>query len=170
MKAVIIYKSKTGFTKKYAEWIADELKADMVPYEKRQQIDFTAYDTVIYGGGFHAGMISGLPWFKNQLSLLDGKKLVVFATGATPADSEEVPKAFAQNFTEDEQKRIQTFYMQSGLCYEKMSLGAKLMMAVFRFMLKKTQGDESEAYKMVQKSYDISSEKYILPLIEYLNK
>ena len=30
MKIIVIYKSKTGFTKRYAEWIAEELKCDIV--------------------------------------------------------------------------------------------------------------------------------------------
>jgi len=30
MKTVVIYKSKTGFAKKYAEWIAEELVADIL--------------------------------------------------------------------------------------------------------------------------------------------
>lgn len=29
MKTVVIYQSKTGFTKKYAEWISEELSADI---------------------------------------------------------------------------------------------------------------------------------------------
>jgi flavodoxin len=29
MKAVVVYKSKSGFAKKYAEWISEELKADI---------------------------------------------------------------------------------------------------------------------------------------------
>ncbi|GEA31640.1 flavodoxin [Clostridium beijerinckii] len=43
MKTVVIYKSKTGFTKKYAKWIAEELSADekgmLAIYDK--PIDFT---------------------------------------------------------------------------------------------------------------------------------
>ena len=30
MKALVIYTSQTGFTKKYAEWIAKRLKADLL--------------------------------------------------------------------------------------------------------------------------------------------
>ena len=29
MKTLIIYTSQTGFTKKYAQWIADEMSADI---------------------------------------------------------------------------------------------------------------------------------------------
>lgn len=59
--------------------------------------------------------------------------------------------------------------MQSGLCYEKMSRVDKILMAFFRFMLKKTEG-KSEAYKMVQNSYDYATKDSIKPLVEYCKK
>jgi len=34
MKTVVVYKSISGFTKKYAEWIAEELDADLFRIEK----------------------------------------------------------------------------------------------------------------------------------------
>ena len=30
VKTLVVYWSKTGFVKKYAEWIAEELKADLI--------------------------------------------------------------------------------------------------------------------------------------------
>lgn len=163
---VLIYNSKTGFTKKYAEWIREEMPCDLVPYEKRKTVDFHTYDTVIYGGGFHAGFINGLKWFKKMMILLEGKKIVVFGTGASPAGSPEIETAFKQNFTEEEWGKVQTFYFQSGLCYEKMGVGDKMFMAMFRTMLKKTQAD-SEMCKAVQQSYDISRKEDIEPLVAY---
>lgn len=170
MKTLVLYKSKTGFTKRYAEWIAQALSADLVPYEKRKQYVLDEYDTVLYGGGFHAGLIGGIGWFKKQLPSLSDKKVVVFATGASPAESEEVPKALAQNFTGDERDRIDVFYLQSGLCYEKMGAIDKLFMKVFRSMLKKAEGEQSEAYRMVQCSYDISSKDFIQPVVDCAKK
>lgn len=35
MKIVVVYKSISGFTKKYAEWIAEELEADLLRLEKK---------------------------------------------------------------------------------------------------------------------------------------
>ena len=40
-------------------------------------------------------------------------------------------------------------------------------MKIYAFMLKKTEG-ESEAYKMIRHSYDISSKELIIPLTEYI--
>jgi hypothetical protein len=37
MQTVVIYKSKTGFARKYAEWIAEELSA--VDFTQKKNID-----------------------------------------------------------------------------------------------------------------------------------
>lgn len=166
-KTIIIYKSETGFTQRYAQWIGEALKGNTVDWKERKKINFAEYDTVIYGGSFHAGFITGLKWFKSRLPELTGKKVVVFATGATPPQAPEVQTAMEQNFADIKAADVKTFYFHGGLCYEKMGTGSKLMMAMFRTVLKKAEGENSEAYKMVQHSYDFSSKEFIKPLVEY---
>lgn len=165
-KAIVIYKSKTGFTKRYAEWISEELGCIAVPFKEVEKADLGAYDTIIYGGGFYAGMINGIKWFKGNLPKWEGKQLLVFGTGASPNQSPDIQKALRQNFSEEEWEKIQAFYMQGGLNYEKMSRGERMAMAVFRTMMKKSEGKDSEAYRMIQSSYDITDKELIKPLIQ----
>jgi flavodoxin len=84
MKTLVIYKSKTGFVRKYAEWIAEELSADLFPADRIHKSLYRSYDAVIYGGGLYAGGISGIGHIKNNLADLEGKKVIVFASGASP--------------------------------------------------------------------------------------
>lgn len=77
MKTIVTYKSKTGFTKKYAEWIADELNCGAIRVE---ELDLNeAYDCIIHGGWIMAGMILGL----NKVKKAKTKHLVCFAVGFT---------------------------------------------------------------------------------------
>ena len=46
--AVVIYKSKTGFAKKYAEWISEALKCDIKENTKLSLDDLIQYDTIIW--------------------------------------------------------------------------------------------------------------------------
>ena len=39
MKTLIIYTSQTGFTKKYSEWLADEMEADILDDDNYDSID-----------------------------------------------------------------------------------------------------------------------------------
>ncbi len=53
MKTIVAYRSKSGYTKRYAEWISQELGCDIK--EDPQLSDISGYDTIIYGGGMYAG-------------------------------------------------------------------------------------------------------------------
>lgn len=172
-KVLVIYYSKTGFTKKYAEWIGESLSSDMscdvIPYEKRKKIQLSRYDTILFGGGFHAGQINGLKWFKaqvNKLSEQSGIRVAVFATGGMPSEAPNVEQSMRQNFTEQEWEKIKTFYLPGGMCYEKMGVGDKIMMAIFRAMLKEAKVDD-QMRQIVSHSYDITSKDAIAPIVEW---
>jgi len=69
MKTLILYKSKTGYTKKYGEWIKDELSADCFEVSTINSSILDNYDTIIYGGGLYEHGIGLLPllWtFSNE--------------------------------------------------------------------------------------------------------
>ena len=44
MRTLIIYTSQTGFTKKYAEWIAEKAKADILDLKNAQKKNFSSLD------------------------------------------------------------------------------------------------------------------------------
>ncbi|MFA7069096.1 MAG: flavodoxin domain-containing protein, partial [Acidaminococcaceae bacterium] len=81
MRSVVIYSSKTGFTKKYAKWLAEDLSADIFDATKVTAEMLEGYDTIIYGGGLYALGISGVEYIKQNRGKLKNKKVVVFATG-----------------------------------------------------------------------------------------
>lgn len=107
MKTVVIYKSKTGFTKKYAEWIAEELSADIFNASKVNVNTLNKYDTIIYGGSLYAVGIIGVGLIKKNINKLKDKRLVVFATGASPLRDNVINEVINKNFTVDEQKIYQ---------------------------------------------------------------
>ena len=165
MKTIIIYKSATGFTEKYAKWIAEELNAETVSWKNRRKVKFADYDKIIYGSRFFAEQIDGLKWFKKQTACLTDKKTAVFVTGASPVQTEETKIALNKNISPEEQKNMPVFYIPGGLCYERMNRMEKSMMSFFCKMLEKTEGN-SEKVALLKKSYDMSSKENITPLIE----
>ena len=75
MKALIVYLSKTGFTKRYAQWLKEDLSCDCVPFDQRGQVDLSPYGAVVFGSSVHAGRIRKLGWLKKQLPALAGKRV-----------------------------------------------------------------------------------------------
>lgn len=171
MKTAIIYFSQTGFTKQYAEWLAEEVQGECVEFADAGKRDFSEYDTIVFGSWCHAGMIRKLNWFKEKMTQWQDKKMAVFAVGASPAENPEIAEALPKNFTEEEWTRLSVFYCPGGLRYEKMGLGSKLMMKVFCKMMtgkKDKTEDEKVMAEMIVKSYDISDRKYIAPIVDYI--
>jgi len=173
-RIIVIYKSVTGFTKQYARWIAGELDCEAVDLKEVSAKTMSEYNTVIFGGRFHAGVVDGQKKAKELFRESEAAEFVVFATGATPYNVQgEIEAAWKNNFTSDELKCIPHFYMQSGLCYEKMPLGDKLMMKVFAAMMKRKKEKSEYETAMAQalgSSYDLSSKEYIGPLVSYVIK
>lgn len=170
-RKVVVYTSETGFTKKYAGWIAEELKCAAMEIKDWKKQKPSDYQTVIYGGGFYAGSIKGLKKVKEQMRAYPDVKLIVFATGATPAESKEIiQKAMDANFTEEEKKNIPAFYFQSGLNYENMGVKYKIMMKMFAKMMKKKADktpEEQLMAEMLTHSFDYSKKENIIELLEY---
>lgn len=173
MKTIVIYTSQTGFTERYAGWIAEAAGADCLPLSEAKGKDLSAYDAIVYGGWACAGSIRGLSWFQRNAGKWADKKLVVFCVGGSPIDNPDIEQFFKQNFRGPELGKVEAFYCPGGFNYEKMSASSKLMMKVFLKALsgkKDKTAAEEEMVKMLSSSYDISDKKYIAPILECLNR
>jgi flavodoxin len=53
----VIYKSKDGTTRRYAEWLAEDLGASLFEATTIKPNQLMDFDIVIYGGGLYAGGI-----------------------------------------------------------------------------------------------------------------
>lgn len=85
-KTIVIYKTKYGSTKTYAEWIAQELGCCAVNAKDVKIDDLVEYDTIVYGGGLYAEIINGVSLITKNIAKLTDKKIIVYTTGITPID------------------------------------------------------------------------------------
>ena len=174
MKVLLVYSSKTGFTERYANWIKEELNCDIGELKTISRETLARYETVIYGGGIYAGKINGLAKFKNLLQRphRQGQKIIVYATGAAPAEAKgTVENVIKNNISEQDRGAIPVFYFQSGLNYERMGLVSKFMMKILPHILKRKKDKTPEDEAMVEaikQSFDSTDKKYIQPLLDHV--
>lgn len=169
MKAVIVYYSQTGFTCRYAQWLAEALGCDCVPFNRRTKVKLDDYDVLIFGSGLSAGKIRQLSWFKESMATREGRKKIVFAVGAMPQEATDaVSKMFEQNFTKAERAEYELFYLQGGLCYERMSFAERMVMRMMCAVLrrKKRTPEEEGMFRMIEKSFDVTNRKAIAPILD----
>ena len=79
MKQIVIYKSRTGFTKKYAKWLAQSLNCECIPQEDVGGERLSDYDVIIFGSSFRAGNVEELKWYKETILPFE-KTNVLFLT------------------------------------------------------------------------------------------
>jgi len=127
MKTIVVYKSKYGSTKTYAEWIAKELGCEAKDAKKVKAEDLTQYDTVIYGGGLYAEVIAGVSLITKHFEALKEKKLIVFSTGLTPLDCTDYygKMVVEKNFTPDMMERIKLYHYLGKMVVSELSLPHK---------------------------------------------
>ena len=173
MNTIVIYHSQTGFTKRYAQWIAEAAGAECAEFSAAKKKDFGMYGAVVFGSWACAGGISRLGWFKSNIDRWRDKKLIVFCVGASPMEAPDLETNLRRNFTEAELNRINVFYCPGGLNYEKMPVPSKLAMKTLIAVLKAKKNRtkaEQDMVRMISESYDISDRKYIEPIIKCLDE
>lgn len=171
MKTVVIYNSQTGFTKRYAQWIAEATGGDCMELNEAKKKSMDEYDAIVFGGWAVAGTISKINWFKGNMDKWTGKKLIAYCVGGSPLENPDIEPTLRNNFSEKEWEKVKVFYCPGGFNYEKMSTSSKLMMKMFIKALKakKEKTEQEEVMiKMISSSYDISDKKYIEPILECL--
>lgn len=152
MKTIVVYKSKYGYTKKYAQWLAESLGCDIK--ENASLADIMVYDTIIYGGGIYAGRINGAKLITKNLEKLSGKKLALFAVGSNVGRPEELEAFWKQALEENVRLNVPHFYLRGGFDYGRLGSVDKLMMNMLKKMLLKkdvlTEDDKGllEAYEI----------------------
>ncbi len=95
---VVLYKSKYGATKKYAEWLAEELSSDIIETKQAGIEQVAKYDTIILGGGIYATGIAGISFLRKHYEKLKDKRILVFAVGASPYDEKAMTAIKERNF------------------------------------------------------------------------
>lgn len=82
-KAIVIYTSKRGSTRQYAEWIAEELGCEAIPFNdpRMKEINLYEYDCILYGGWIRGSGIVDFDKFGKMLDPELMHRLIVFGVG-----------------------------------------------------------------------------------------
>jgi hypothetical protein len=168
-KIIVIYKTKYGTTKRYAEWIANELDASLFEAGAIKPEQLANYDVVIYGGGLYAGGIAGI----KLVTQAPSKSLVVFTVGAADPAITDYSAILCQNFTSELLSRIKVFHLRGGIDYPNLGVIHKGMMAMRKKVLeKKTEDERSSEDRAFIETYgskiDFTDKSTIQPLVEYV--
>lgn len=157
---VIVYESKTGFTKRYADMLASKTRLKVFPVKELTKV--SKDEEIIFLGWMKAGKIQGLDKLRNY----NVKAVCGSGTGRTAEPSVEA--VVSRNKVEG----LPFFYLRGG-CYPIKELKGmdRILLSMFLKMLKNRKDkDENieEAIKHIEGGFDGVKEENLLPVLEWL--
>lgn len=172
MSTIVIYKTKYGSTKQYAEWISEDLGCDAVDAKNVKVDDLLGYDTIIYGGGLYAEVINGMSLITRNIDKLRDKKIIVYTTGITPSDVREYydGEVIDKNFKKGVPENIKIFNFLGKMIQKELTpVHYAAIVSLKKIMsAKKNPSDMVKLLlELCDADGDFSDRKYIKELVEY---
>ncbi len=173
MNAIVIYKTKYGSTKKYAEWIGEELGCKILDAKNVTANEILEFDTIIYGGGLYAEVINGVSLITKNIDSLKNKKIAVYTTGITPIDCREYyDKLVAnKNFRNGVPDNVKLFNFIGKMVLNELSVVHRTALKTLKkIMLSKKDPSEMEKLliKLCDADGDFSDRMQISDLLNYV--
>ena len=125
MKTLVLYESKYGSTQKYAEDIAKHSDADLFPLKKFRWKNLRDYEIVVFGGYVRGGNVQGINDFLSHWDEMDGKAVIIFASGMGIPTKETRENLIEQNVLGDYHLRF--YQLRGSFDYSKLKFADRLV-------------------------------------------
>lgn len=174
MKGIILYKSKYGATKKYADWLSEETGFENKEIGQVKVSDIEEYETIVIGGGIYASGIAGLDFLNKNIEVLDNKKIIVFCDGASPYEERAFDEIRNRNM-KDKLKDIPLFYCRGSWDMDAMTFVDRNLCKMLRKAVAKKDPSEYEVWEAAlmaagEEKCDWTDKEYLKPIIEEIYK
>lgn len=174
MNGVILYQSKYGATRKYAQWLFAATNFDLLEMKQAKGKDLSRYEVIVFGGGIYASGIAGLNALKKQLAHLSPQKVVIFCVGASPYD-EQALAAIKEHNMDGPLKDLPLFYCRGGWDMPAMSF---IDRNLCKMLKKATAKKDPSSYEPWERALmeagegkcDWSDQAYLKPILDEIDR
>jgi len=129
---IIIYGSKYGTAKQYAEELSKKCNIKAESYENIEYIN--EYETIVYIGALYAGGVLGMAKVFKNISNCDNKKIIIATVGlADPMDVENInniKNSMKRQLSNEIYEKASIYHLRGGIDYSKLNFGHKTMMSL----------------------------------------
>lgn len=144
-KQLIIYGSRYGSTKRYAERLAEMTGTEAVEYKEAKDLD--DYDRIVYLGSLYAGGVTGLKQTVGKIS--PRQELIVSTVGlADPSDASNVAhirQSIKGQIPAHFYDESRLFHLRGAIDYTKLNLKYRLMMSLLAKKVAKLSEEQQNA-------------------------
>lgn len=132
MKNIIIYGSKYGSAKKYAEEIANKLSCKAVGYNDVDIDNINSYNGIIYIGAIYASGILGLASTMENIKQAEKKQIAIVTVGLSDPDNQKntanIKKRIASLVPAEVMLNAKIFHLRGAMDYSKLEKAHAHMM------------------------------------------
>ena len=172
LNTIVVYKTKYGSTRTYAEWIADELGCEAVDAKSVKSEDLLCYDTIVYGGGLYAEIINGVTLITKNIEKLKDKKIIIYTTGITPTDVRAYydGEVIEKNFKNGVPENVRIFNFLGKMVQSELTTVHRLALVSLKKIMSAKENPSDMIKLLVElcdADGDFSDRNSIAPLVEY---
>ena len=146
MNGIVIYRSKYGAARKYAEWISERTGFVLKDIVDVRQKDILAADNVVVGFGVYAATLPGINFLSRNSRDLVGKRVFIYACGASPYDERAVEELHDKVFV-GPLEPLPLFYMRGAFDINSMSFMDRQMCRMLIGAVRRKEPEEREPWE-----------------------
>ncbi len=170
MKGIILYASRYGATRRYADWLAEETGFARVETRSAGIEEVRQCDTVVLGGGVYASGIEGIAFLRKHIGALRGKRVIVFCVGASPYDEAAFRQLVARNL-KDSLADLPCFYCRGSLNMDRMGFFDRNLCRMLRKAVAKKPPEERTPLEQAlmeagDRPRDWTDRSFLAPILE----
>ena len=156
MKSIILYGSRYGSARRYAQELSKQTDIPAVSYQEAPPL--SKLETIVYIGALYAGGVLGLTKTLRRQSFGEHQRLVIVTVGLADPDilqnRENIRNALQKQIPAQLYGRAAVFHLRGAIDYQALSLGHRTMMALLHRSLQKKPAEEwSEEDKALMETY-----------------
>lgn len=164
-KIAVVYKSKRGTTKQYAQWIAEEVGADLFDADQCTGADMSDYDTIVFGGWMRAGGLQGIEFLQKNMSTFCVKDVFAFAVGVNVDDIASRQECRDINFKK-ELAEVPCYFLRGAYDPAQITGGDKIIMGIMKKLMGSNNPELKEVLVKGANYVDRSEIKYIVDALQ----
>ncbi|MBP7557967.1 MAG: hypothetical protein KA821_16945 [Chitinophagaceae bacterium] len=137
MTALIIYDSKYGATRQYAEWLSIALRTPVIKSKEVTPAMIEKADLLLLGTPVYYGKFRLAKWLKKNEHNLLHKKMLFFVVGGTSnAEDRERNKSVKASIPQSLLLQSEIYFLKGRLIHSQLSFTDRLMMKMAGMRLK----------------------------------
>ncbi len=165
----VVYATKYGHTKQYADWMKEEAGADIFVSTSFTPTKALEYKAVVFAGGVYGDKILIMDWLKKNLGQVNVNKIIIAAVSWYCNDSEEAKaRLIAENYPEQFKNVVPLVVINSGIDKKKTSVMDKAQLLAAQSAINKHEvrsADDINALAIIKGYSDSTSKDNLKSLI-----